>query len=310
MMFKEPQLRSKLSHILLLVAIVMLFVFIPTTNIYSQKNDTQFNSDISLNLNITKSEQLENLGLYAIYHQLEMEISRIMNIAHESMNLTNSFGNFTVVNLTTDMQQQYRGIPSDQDVEKRNEAKNLLANNPHLLFIGMNFPNGDTYFSEPFYPSQANSSVYNYGHRDHIIGALESKQPYLSNVISAASTGKPIAVLSAPIFSDNAINNTLLGMLALGLNFTHFNEMIKSESSGNNDTRTLLVDNNGTEIADSISNNNKSESFNGLQSFKNAKDGELGSVMENINGNNMTISYAPIDFAQTKWILISISPNK
>jgi hypothetical protein len=310
MMFNERQLRFKPFIILMLGSIAMLFVFIPTTSIYSQNNNTQNNNSVSLNSSISGSEQLENLRLYAVYQQLEMEITKIMDIAHQSMNLTNSFGNFPVINLTTDMQQQYRGIPSDQDIENRNEAKSLLANNPSLLFIGMNLPNGDTYFSEPFYPSQANSSVYNYGHRDHIIGALESKQPYLSNVISAASTGKPIAVLASPIFSDKVVNSTLVGMLALGLNFTHFNEMIKSESSGNNNTRILLVDNNGTEISDSASNKNKSESFNGLQSFKNAKDGELGSMMENINGKNMTISYTPIDFAQTKWIVLSISPDK
>lgn len=237
-----------------------------------------------------------------------MEITKIMDIAHQSMNLTNSFGNFPVVNLTSDMQQQYRGIPIDQDVEKRNESKNLLADNPSLLFIGMNFPNGDTYFSEPYYPSQANSSVFNYGYRDHIVGAQESKQPYLSNVISAASTGKPITVLSTPIFSDRSTNNTLVGMLALGINFTHFNEMIKSNAD-NNDTRILLLDNNGTEISDSTSNKKIAEFFGGLQSFNNAKDGELESMVENINGRNMTISYTPVDFVQTKWILLSISPN-
>lgn len=307
MMFKEPHLWVKPSNILLLGSIVILFMFIPATSIYSQNGDIQLNNDISLNPNITESEKLEDLGLYSVYQSLEMEITKIMDIAHQSMNLTNSFGNFPIVNLTTDMQQQHRGIPSDQDIDKRNEAKKLLADNPSLSFIGMNFPNGDTYFSEPYYPSQANSSVANYGYREHIIGAQESSQPYLSNVITAASTGKPIAVLATPIFSDKTTNSTLVGMLALGLNFTHFNEMIKSID--NNDTRILLLDNNGTEISDSVSNNNISESFDGLQSFKNAKGGELGLIMENINGRNMTISYAPIDFAQTKWILLSISPN-
>lgn len=306
-MFKEPHLKVKPSNILLLGSIVILFMFIPATSIYSQNGDIQLNNDISLNPNITESEKLEDLGLYSVYQSLEMEITKIMDIAHQSMNLTNSFGNFPIVNLTTDMQQQHRGIPSDQDMDKRNEAKKLLADNPSLSFIGMNFPNGDTYFSEPYYPSQANSSVFNYGYREHIIGAQESSQPYLSNVITAASTGKPIAVLATPIFSDKTTNSTLVGMLALGLNFTHFNEMIKSID--NNDTRILLLDNNGTEISDSASNNNISESFDGLQSFKNAKGGELGLIMENINGRNMTISYAPIDFAQTKWILLSISPN-
>ena len=306
-MFKGPHFWIKPSNILLLGSIVIIFVFVPTTSIYSQNGDIQLNDNTSLNSSITELEKLENLGLYSVYQQLEMEISKIMNIAHQSMNLTNSFGNFPVVNLTTDMQQQYRGIPSDQDLDKRNEAKKLLADNPSLSFIGMNFPNGDTYFSEPYYPSQANSSVSNYGYREHIIGAQESRQPYLSNVITAASTGKPISVLATPIFSNNTTNSALVGMLALGLNFTHFNEII--QSIRNNDTRILLLDNNGTEISDSASNHNISESFDELQSFKNAKDGELGSIIENINGRNMTTSYAPLDFAQTKWILLSISPN-
>jgi hypothetical protein len=42
----------------------------------------------------------------------------------------------------------------------------------------MTLPNGDTYFSEPIFPAQVNSSKNNYGYRDHIIGALESKHPY------------------------------------------------------------------------------------------------------------------------------------
>jgi hypothetical protein len=309
MMFKEYQLSSKPFNLFFIGLVVMLVVSIPTVSIYSQNDDNQFNSDMSLNSNNAGSEQPETLGLYSAYQQLEMEISKIMDVAYQSMNLTNSFENFPVVNLTADMQQQYRGIPSDQDVEKRNEAKKLLADNPSLLFVGMNFPNGDTYFSEPYIPSQANSSVSNYGYRDHIIGAQETKKPYLGNVISAASTGRPIAVLATPIFSDKTTNSTLVGMLALGLNFTHFNEMIKSKSDNNN-TRILLLDNNGTEIADSVSNNNISESFDGLQSFKNAREGELGSIAENIDDKNMTISYAPINFAQTKWILLSISPDE
>ena len=159
MMFKGPHFWIKSSNILLLGSIVILFMFFPTMSTYSQSDEIQLNNNISLNPSITELEKPENSGLYSVYRQLEMEISKIMNIAHQSMNLTNSFGNFPLVTLTTDMQQQYRGIPSDQDIDKRNEAKKLLADNPSLSFIGMNFPNGDTYFSEPYYPSQANSSV-------------------------------------------------------------------------------------------------------------------------------------------------------
>ena len=42
----------------------------------------------------------------------------------------------------------------------------------------MTLPNGDTYFSEPIFPAQVNSSKNDYGYRDQVIGALEPKHPY------------------------------------------------------------------------------------------------------------------------------------
>jgi hypothetical protein len=89
-------------------------------------------------------------------------------------------------------------------------TESLLETNPYLSFIGMTFPNGDTHFSEPYYPSRTNSSANNYGYRDHIVGAFESKRPYLSNVITAASTCEPLVVLVSPIFSGEKLNNTMI----------------------------------------------------------------------------------------------------
>ncbi|CAN5614655.1 hypothetical protein BH23THE1_BH23THE1_32710 [soil metagenome] len=42
------------------------------------------------------------------------------------------------------------------------------------------------------------------------------------------------------------------------------------------------------------------ESFKDLQSFTNAKEGKLGSIVEAVDGKNMTISLAPVNFAQSK----------
>jgi hypothetical protein len=171
----------------------------------------------------------------------------------------------------------------------------------------MPLPNGDTYFSVLFFPSQANSSKNNYGYRHHIVGALDSKSPYLSNVISAASTSQPLIVLASPIFSGKEANNTLIGVLALGLNLSQFDELLRSELVGKNDIRLLLLDNNGTKISDSDSNMVKLESFKHLQSFENARDGKIGSMVEDIDRKNMRTSYAPVNFAQSKWILLSMS---
>ena len=96
----------------------------------------------------------------------------------------------------------------------------------------------------------------------------------------------------------------------LGLNFSYFNDMIKSTMpTEEGDKRMAIVDNNGTVIADSIFNNNSMESFKNLQSFQNAKNGETGLLTEIVNGKNMSISYTPIKFAQTNWIALLFSSN-
>ena len=73
--------------------------------------------------------------------------------------------------------------------------------------------------------------------------------------------------------------------------------------------RAVIVDNNGTEIADSSSGNNNMESFKILQSFQNARNGESGLLTEEVNGKNMSVSYTPIKFAQTNWIVLFLSSN-
>ena len=105
--------------------------------------------------------------------------------------------------------------------------------------------------------------------------------------------------------------DSLIGVQVLGLNFTYFDELIKSTMQPEEcDKRFVIVDNNGTEIADTSSDNhNNAESFKGLQSFQNAKNGESGSLMEKVNGKNMYIFFTPIKFAQTDRVILLLSSN-
>jgi hypothetical protein len=252
---------------------------------------------------------LKQLGLYTLSQHLNDTVSILMDIAEASMNRSSSFGNLPQVNLTSEMKLKYHGIPSDQDLEKRNEAKELLANNKALLYVGLLLPNGDRYFGEPYSPYQSNSSVTNFAYRDHFIGALETKQPYLSNVFKAVTTGEPLAIFANPIYAEANNPRSLIGVQVLGLNFSYFNNMIKSTMpTDDGDKRMVIVDNNGTEIADSLFDNDNMESFEKLQSFQNAKNGETGLLTEKVNGKNMSISYTPIKFAQTNWIALLFHP--
>ena len=194
------------------------------------------NSDIPFTNNANKSQLnvisnsvfLKQVGLYTLSQHLNKTVSNLMTIAEASMNGSNSFGKLPQVNVTSEMKIKYHGIPSNQDLEKRIEARELLFNNKALLYVGLFLPNGDRYFGEPYSPYQTNRSIANFAYRDHFIGALETKQPYLSNVINAVSTGKPLAILANPIYSDAKNQNSLIGLQVLGLDFTYFNDLIKS----------------------------------------------------------------------------------
>jgi len=286
------------------------FMFIPSMSTYSVINENQNNSNtnqsqFSITTNLTLLKQLD---LHTLSQSLNNTISDLMDIAEASMNGSNSFGNLPMVNITSEMKMKYHGIPSDLDLEKRNEAKKLLATNKALLYVGLLLPNGDRYFGEPYSPYQTNSSITNFAYRDHFIGAVETNQPYLSNTLNAVSTGEPLAILANPIYSDAKNNNTLIGVQVLGLNYTYFNDLVKSAMlPEDSNKRFVIIDSNGTEIADSSSDNKNMELYKELQSFQNAKNGESGILVEKVNGKNMYISYTPIKFAQTNWIVLLMS---
>jgi len=286
------------------------FMLVPSMSTYSVMNENQNNSNtnqsqFSITTNLTLLKQLD---LHTLSQSLNNTISDLMDIAEASMNGSNSFGNMPMVNITSEMKMKYHGIPSDLDLEKRNEAKKLLATNKALLYVGLLLPNGDRYFGEPYSPYQTNSSITNFVYRDHFIGAVETNQPYLSNTLNAVSTGEPLAILANPIYSDAKNNNTLIGVQVLGLNYTYFNDLVKSAMlPEDSNKRFVIIDSNGTEIADSSSDNKNMELYKELQSFQNAKNGESGILVEKVNGKNMYISYTPIKFAQTNWIVLLMS---
>ena len=301
---------------LIIGVFAIIIILIPITNTFSITQKPNGNTPFTDNannseLNISKnSVLLKQLGLYTLSQHLNDTVSNLMGITESSMNRSSSFGNLPQVNLTSEMKLKYHGIPSDQEIEKRNEAKDLLANNKALLYVGLLLPNGDRYFGEPYSPYQTNSSVTNFAYRDHFIGALETRQPYLSNVFKAVTTGEPLAIVANPIYAESNNPRSLIGVQVLGLNFSYFNDMIKSTMpTEDGDKRMAIVDNNGTVIADSSSDNNNMESFKNLQSFQNAKNGETGLLTEIVNGKNMSISYTPIKFAQTNWIALLFSSN-
>jgi hypothetical protein len=122
----------------------------------------------------------------------------------------------------------------------------------------------------------------------------------LSDVIISAALGRPQASIAVPMYSEN--NGTLVGLWAGGLNLTTFSESLQSLNLTNNNNndgeRIVIADQQGQKIADSssqslLSSISFNESFADLQSFKNAINGESGTITETISGTLTAVSYHP-----------------
>ena len=203
------------------------------------------------------------------------------------------------------------GIPRYADTEKRQVAKNIIASNSDLYKIYFIMPNGDMYFLEP-YSTQQTLTKNNYAFRDYFQGAIKTNDTYLGNVIIATAASHPReAVIAVPVYSLRD-NSTIAGVWAGSIDFNVLNKELQSlnitsSSDGGNNTHVVYVDNNGQKIADSDINKSKTpESFANLNSFKNAINGQSGSIIDTVDNIQMLVTYQPVKAFHNTWIVLLI----
>ena len=79
--------------------------------------------------------------------------------------------------------------------------------------------------------------------------------------------------------------------------------------SDNNNTRVVYVGHNGQKIADSDTNKSKTpESFATLNSFKNAINGQSGSIIDTIDNTKMLVTYQPVKAFHNAWVVLLMQP--
>lgn len=209
---------------------------------------------------------------------------------------------------------ELHGISRDVDMPKRKVAQDILDTNKDFQVIFFLLPNGDVYLIEP-YSQQQNLTGNNFAFRDYYKGALESRNTYLSDVIISAALGRPQANKAVPMYSENS--GTLVGLWAGGLNLTGLSESLQSLNLTNNDDeeRIVIVDQQGQKIVDSSGqslfikpNSTVNESFADLQSFKNAINGQSGTITEIINGTMTAVSYSPVKTFSNVWTVLFMQP--
>ena len=200
---------------------------------------------------------------------------------------------------------QSKGIPQNADIPKRDVAKDILKKYGEFQVVFFLMPNGDIYIEEP-YSLQKNLSKTNFAFRDYYKGVITNNDIFLSNIIVSATSGQKQAVIAVPIYSG--ANGSLTGIWAGGLNMSKFNEGLRSLNLTNNE-HMAYVDNLGQVFADSDVNKSKTpESFATLQSFRNAMNGQSGSIVDTVNNTKMLVTYQPIKAFHNTWAVLLMQP--
>ncbi len=241
---------------------------------------------------------------------LANELETRINKSGEILEITSKLPQVSSTPFASSINPELPGIPEDADMPKRKVAQDILDTDKDFQAIFFLMPNGDMYLIEP-YSRQQNLTTNNFAFRDYYRGAVDTHNTYLGNVIISASSGRPQTNMAVPIFSEN--NGTLIGVWGGGLNLTNFSKSLQSLNLTNNE-RVVYVDQQGQKIADSNNQslsrpNSLNESFDDLQSFRNAVNGESGTLIESINGTKMLVSYHPVKVFSTVWAVLAIQPN-
>jgi hypothetical protein len=240
---------------------------------------------------------------------LANELETRINKSGEILEITSKLPQVSSTPFASSINPELPGIPEDADMPKRKVAQDILDTDKDFQAIFFLMPNGDMYLIEP-YSRQQNLTTNNFAFRDYYRGAVDTHNTYLGNVIISASSGRPQTNMAVPIFSEN--NGTLIGVWGGGLNLTNFSKSLQSLNLTNNE-RVVYVDQQGQKIADSNNQslsrpNSLNESFADLQSFRNAVNGESGTLIESINGTKMLVSYHPVKVFSTMWAVLAIQP--
>jgi hypothetical protein len=199
---------------------------------------------------------------------------------------------------------EYKGVPEDASVEKRQAAKDILASNPDIDAIGFILANGDMALEEP-YSRQLNLTRTNFIDRDYFQGAVKSGKPYLGEVYISAATGASAAALAVPVYHDD---ETLAGVWIAVMNLqainSRANEALGSEHGG----RVVFIDQNKHEVVSSRELVSADETLSDMQSYSDALAGSSGSRAEMHGGAQMYVAYSPVPMPGATWVMLAMQP--
>src|SRR5829696_1744536 len=300
----------------LLTIFIILSLDIGTVNIqdkFFEPSSAQAN--ISTNYNTTDSNSTQNNNSL-ITNILAKNLEDHLKKAGAILDITSKLPQVRDVpyaHLLNQTLNTLHGIPQYADTEKRQVAKNIVDSNSDLRDVFFIMPNGDAYLFEP-YSTQQNLTTNNFAFRDYFQGAIKTNDIYLGNVIiPKTASGFRSGGIAIPVYSSSENNSNIAGVWVGGIDFRVFDKDLQSLNLPPGE-RVVYTGYKGQKIADSDINKSKTpESFATLNSFKNARNGESGSIIDTVDNTKMLVTYQPVRAFHNTWIVLlmqSIPPKQ
>lgn len=195
------------------------------------------------------------------------------------------------------------GISQNDDLPKREVARNILDNVKDIETIRYLLPNGYMYMLEP-YQNQINLKQDNFTSFNYYQEAITTRNPYLSQVYHSQATNHNTTVVFAPVFSKNG---TLLGIWGGAIKLQFIQDYMSLHYLGKV-SLVAVLDQNGNIVASTNQAILKNTTLKDLDVFKKALNGETGSQFETLENTKMFVSYHPIKTPSSTWAMIAIRP--
>ena len=257
----------------------------------SQAQEDDLENDVSLKNNDAK------LAASIVEGRIEESI-RVMRLTGE---LAAVKGTEYAGSISTDQM----GIPEDQDVDKRMVARQVLSEHREFGSIFFLMLNGDIYIGEPF-DQQEQLPRLNYADRDWYKGVRATGDAYVSSVFMSAAIHEPAIAVAVPVRDDSQV---VVGYWVAIVNLASLKSDLGQLDLGDSATRVLIVDHNGTGVADTkAASQAELKSFIHLDSVRNALSGQAGTEFEQVDGVEMIANYAPIKAHPHTWGLVFLQP--
>ncbi len=287
--------------------ILVMFAIAATLSLSLYSNAFATNGNLS-NLNTQKNNN-DILITKLLAKNLENHIQKVGSI----LNITSKLPQLRTLSVVHTLNQTLKtlhGIPQGADKEKRQVAKNTISNNSDLYEVAFFMPNGDIYLSE-LYAEQQSYNITNYAFREWFQGAIKTDDTFLGNVITTkAPSAVQEAVIAVPVYSLKD-NSTIVGVWGGCIDFNALNKELQSLNlvSLGDGAHVVYVGHLGLKVADSDVHKSKTqESFANLQSFKNAINGQFGSVTDTIDDSKMMVTYQPVKIFHNTWAVLLMQP--